>query len=251
MIPLFKTHYSINRSILTAEEAGTSSINGPKSIIDIAIENKLDRIFLCEDSMSGFIQQYSCLTKAKIKMIFGLRLTILDNMDDKTPESLHKESKIIVVAKNNEGYKKLIKLSSSASCRGFYYEGRLDWKELHQLWSGDLSLCVPFYDSFLFKNALTFSSCKPYFGNIKPIFFKESHGLPFDRLISDKIDNFTKGQYETLNTHSIYYEKDQDFAAFMSFKCIGGRTTLSKPNLEQMCSNEFSFESYLRKAQNA
>jgi len=36
----------------------------------------------------------------------------------------------------------------------------------------------------------------------------------------------------------------EDFKAYLTFRCINNRTTLNKPNLEHMCSTEFSFESW-------
>jgi len=45
---------------------------------------------------------------------------------------------------------------------GFYYEGRIDWKTLKKHWNEDnLTLCVPFYDSYIFNNLLTGKVCYP------------------------------------------------------------------------------------------
>ena len=45
VLPVFKSHYSIGRSILTLEEAGTSVEGGPDSIIDICLEGNLKKFF--------------------------------------------------------------------------------------------------------------------------------------------------------------------------------------------------------------
>ena len=42
ILPLFKSHYSIGKSILTLDKAGSSSKEGSSSIVDIVKENKLD-----------------------------------------------------------------------------------------------------------------------------------------------------------------------------------------------------------------
>ena len=111
-LPLFKSHYSIGRSILTLEEAETSKDNGPKSIIDICLENDIKELFLVEDSMSGFLQAYENCGKSKIKLIFGVRMTFCNDTEIKTTESISEESKYIIFAKNTEGYRKLIKIYS-------------------------------------------------------------------------------------------------------------------------------------------
>ena len=59
VVPLFKSHYSLGRSILTLEKVGETPDNYPDSILDIAKENELKKIFLVDVNMSGFLQGYS------------------------------------------------------------------------------------------------------------------------------------------------------------------------------------------------
>jgi DNA polymerase III alpha subunit len=50
-----------------------------------------------------------------------------------------------------------------------------------------------------------------------------------------------------VKAQSIYYENKEDFLAYLTFRCISERTTLSKPNLEHCSSNEFCAESFKEK----
>ena len=102
-VPFFKSHYSIGKSILTLEEAGSSTKGGPQSIIDLCKENKLEDLFLVDDSMSGFLQGYLNCEKAGINFRFGLRISVCEDLDEKNEEQRKKTSKIIVFAKNKEG----------------------------------------------------------------------------------------------------------------------------------------------------
>ena len=161
-LPLFKSHYSVGRSILTLDKKEDGMDGGPDSIIDICQENSLSQLYLVEDNMSGFLQAFINCEEANIQLIFGLRLTVTDDCLDKTPESLSRGCKYIIFAKNKSGYKSLIKIFSDASKDGFYYYPRTDFKSLEKYWSDDnLMLCVPFYDSFIFKKSLEYSSCVP------------------------------------------------------------------------------------------
>lgn len=244
-LPLFKSHYSIGRSILTLEEAETSKENGPKSIIDICLENGIKELFLAEDSMSGFLQAYENCDKSKIKLIFGVRMTFCNDTEIKTTESISEESKYIIFAKNTEGYRRLIKIYSEAATDGFYYIPRYDFEKLKKHWSNeDLMLCVPFYDSFLFKNLLGGNECVTDFSFCEPTFFLEENNLPFDPLIRKYVDQFCESGHESIETQTIYYEKKQDFKDYLTFRCLSKRTTLEKPNLDHMCSNEFCVESW-------
>lgn len=245
IIPLFKSHYSVGKSILTLEKAAEITDSSPVSIFSIAKKHDLKEITLVEDSISGFIQAYSYAKDMGIKLIFGLRVTITEDINDKSEASLKKESKIIIFPKNNLGYKKLIKLSTIASSTGFYYVPRLDYATLKESFDDNLMIAIPFYDSFLFNNSLYGHLCVPDFSFFKPVFFIEENSLPFDNIILDKVNSYAKDKYEIINTQSVFYYEREDFLAYLTFRCINNRTTLNKPNLEHMSSDTFCFESYL------
>jgi DNA polymerase-3 subunit alpha len=244
IIPLFKSHFSIGRSILTLEDEEKEE-NQPDSIIDIAKDNSLKEITLVEDNMTSFLQAYTNTKKYNIKLNYGLRISVNDDMNERSEESRQKTSKIIIFFKNEDGYRDLIKIFSIAAKDGFYYEPRIDFKNLKSIWNDkNLLLCIPFYDSFIFNNTLKGTVCVPDLEFTKPILFIENNGLPFDFIIKSKILAFAKAnKLEILNTKSIYYKDNKDFKAYLTFRCINNRSTLNKPELSHMTSNHFSFES--------
>ena len=250
---LFKTHYSLGKSILTCDKAKDSIEEYPLSVFTIAKHHKLDSITVVDDSISGLLELSQNAAKEKIKLIFGLRLTVTDDVTIKNDDSNMKHSKCVIFCKNSEGYKDLIKISSFASTDGFYYESRIDWPNLKRLWSANLILSVPFYDSFLHLNTLEGKSHVPDFSFTKPVFMIEDNEIPFDYLIKNKVLNFCeKNGFEALNAQSIYYYKYEDFKAFCSFKCITSRgfskkSTCESPNLSHFCSDTFCFENTLEK----
>jgi DNA polymerase-3 subunit alpha len=246
-LPIFKSQYSLGKSILTLNKQGESSKVGPDSIIDICADNDIKELYLVDDNMSGFLQAYSNCEEAKIKLIFGLKILIGTDKSDKTEDSLKKFSKFIVFARNKEGYKKLIKIYSDASVNGFYYTPRSDFKFLKSVWSeDDLSLCVPFYDSFIFKNVIENYTCVPELDFTEPTFFIENNNLPFDNVIKSKVIEYTENKKQLIKSKSIYYKNKKDFMSYLTFRCINNRSSLQKPNLEHMCSNEFCFEEWAK-----
>ncbi len=254
--PLFKSHYSIGRSILTLEKE-SSGDGGSDSIIDICNQNHIKSFFLIDDSMSGFLQGYINAQEHDLKMIFGLRLSICPDMDQKESETLDKTSKYVIICKNTNGYKRLIKISSEAATRGSFYNPNLrsyvpraDFKLISSLWDDeDLQLAVPFYDSFLHENYLQDKWCPEPPTEFKLDFFIENNNLPFDYLILNRVKEYisTRKHCNMVNTQSIYYKDKKDFKSYITFRAIDKRTTLGKPNLEHMCSDEFSFESWHEK----
>ena len=247
-IPLFKSHYSLGKSILTLAKAGSSEADEPSSIIDIAKKLSLENLYLVDDSISGFLEAYKSCEDAKINLRFGLRLTVCDDIDNKTAESRDKEHKVIVFIRNSEGYKDLIKISTVASTNGFYYYPRIDCKILKNLWNeNNLSLGIPFYDSYVFKNNLSYSICVPDFSFCNPVYFVEDNNLPFDGILKSKVEEIVSDKMLAVKSQSIYYENKEDFLAYLTFRCISERTTLNKPNLEHCSSNEFCAESFKEK----
>ena len=242
-LPCLSSAYSLGRSILTLEEPGKTNKGEPDSIFDICKEFGINDLYLVENSISGFLEAQKNAEKAQINLRFGLKLNFCNDINVKDDESTKSEHKVIVFALNSQGYYDLIKISTKAATDGFYYHARMDFANLKTLWTKNLGLAIPFYDSFLFKNTLTFSSIVPDFP-CEPIFFIENHDLPFDKLVLDAVINYTKDKYKCFRTHSIYYKLDEDFEAYNTFRCISERTTLAEPNFEHFSVNNFSAESW-------
>ena len=252
--PFFKSQYSIGRSVLSLEKPSEKpeifakdGVSNPDSIFSILQRENMDEFFLIEDSMSGFLKACLNAKELKKKLRFGLRLTILDNVNDKTPESLKKESKVVIFAKNILGYKELIKLWSRAAQDGFYYIPRADCNILAGLNLDTLKLVVPFYDSFIHKNNFELGQCLPDFlSKFKEVNFSiEDNDTPIDDTLKSMVKDFTRDNgFKTINTKSIYYTKRADFLAYLTFRAIHNRSLLSKPELDGLCSEEFCFESW-------
>jgi len=240
VLPLFKSHFSIGKSILTLENEETTSEDNPDSIIAIAKENNLSEIFLAEDSMSGFLQAASNCKLHKIKLNFGIRLTVCTNTHDKTTESLSSNCKFLIFCKNYAGYKALIKIYSFAAKEGFYYEPRIDYVNLKKMWSDNLILGVPFYDSYIYNNLFYSEGIIPDIFT-KAFYFQEDNDHPLDKHITKAV---LKTGEEIIKSKSIYYKNKSDFPAYLSFRAINERSSLAEPRLDHMCSDEFCFESW-------
>jgi hypothetical protein len=116
------------------------------------------------------------------------------------------------------------------------------------LWNeNNLSLGIPFYDSYVFKNNLSYSICVPDFSFCNPVYFVEDNNLPFDGILKSKVEEIVSDKMLAVKSQSIYYENKEDFLAYLTFRCISERTTLNKPNLEHCSSNEFCAESFKEK----
>ena len=239
MIPLFKSHYSIGKSILTLKNPEKAEEGGPDSIFSIAQEHELKQVCLVEDSLVGFLEAKKTCEEVGINLYFGLRIEIENG-------SLYK---VIIFAKNSEGVKDLNSIYSNKFCS----EDKFSIDSLKLLWTDNLLLVIPFYDSFIFNNTLSFTGCMPVFNFTNPSFFIENNGLPFDHIVRKKVTDYCESNsYETLEAKSIYYKNKSDFDAWLTYKIatnrrFGKNQSLYCPNFDHLGSDEFCFESYLNK----
>ena len=249
MLPIFRSHYSIGSSILTLDPPEEEiKDNAPVSIFSIAKKHDIKDIFLCEKSMSGFVEAYKNSEKYEFNLHYGVELMCCRDITDKSEESFKSEHKIQVWLKSTESYSQFCKLITFANTDGFYYIPRIDEKNLEQLLDSNINVTVPFYDCFVSKNLLTFGECQFNYEKFNPTFFLENNGLPFDHIIAKGIQPFIH-KFETIKAKTILYYKKQQIAAFLALKCKCNRSTFDKPNFDHFSSDEFSFESYLESIQ--
>jgi len=96
-------------------------------------------------SMYGVIDFYKACKKEGIKPILGCEIyTAARTYLDKDPGLDSDQGHLILLAKNNTGYKNLMKLVSIAYIKGFYYKPRIDFNLLEEYHEGliCLSACI-------------------------------------------------------------------------------------------------------------
>lgn len=95
-------------------------------------------------TMYGAIEFYKACKKAEIKPIIGCEMYLAQNgrLDKSTTN--RRNQHLILLAKNNQGYKNLMKLTSIAHIEGYYYKPRIDWETLTKYKDGLIcsSACI-------------------------------------------------------------------------------------------------------------
>jgi DNA polymerase III alpha subunit len=246
MLPLFKSHYSIGKSILKIDKK-SYSVSDSNNIFYLLNSNNIKKLVLVEDSMTGFLEAFNNSIFFNVDLIFGLRLNLCQ---DSSIDSTKHQTKIIIFSKNEKGCSDLSFLFSEYNCS---LNESLDLKSLSELWTENLMLAIPFYDSFLYYNYFYFNSVVLDLSRYNPCFFIENNGLPFDLPLKELVLNFCKkNNHNTVPSKSIYYSSKEDFKAYQTYKCICNRSfstqslTLENPKLDHCSSDDFSFESYLK-----
>ena len=228
MIPLFKSQYSIGKSILTTEK-----------ILDIAKINSLQRVVMVEDSFYGFRIFNQVFQEEGIPLVFGLRINVVQNEGDIN----EKPSKLVLFAKNNQGIQDLKRLYSDASLSD---KNSLVLSDYSDKDFENLKVCVPFYDSYIFNNLFFFGLSHIEISHLNPTYFIEDNNHPFDFQIRSVIKELN---VKTQMVKTILHHNKDDFEALQMYKAAcsrsGGKSpTFQNPNLNHFCSDEFCWESY-------
>ena len=128
-----------------------SLLDGANRIKDLPLRAKelgMDSIALTDHGvMYGAIEFYKACKKEGIKPIIGCEVYITKQdrkRTDKVPGIDNKYNHLILLAKNNQGYKNLSKLVSIGFLDGYYYKPRIDYEVLEKYHEGliCLSACL-------------------------------------------------------------------------------------------------------------
>ncbi|HBP51197.1 MAG: polymerase III, alpha subunit protein [Candidatus Shapirobacteria bacterium GW2011_GWE1_38_10] len=91
-------------------------------------------------NMYGAIEFYKACQKADIKPIIGCEIyTCIGHRSEKTSQN-RKNNHLILLVKDTQGYKNLMKLVSIGHQEGFYYKPRIDWESLEKYHEGLICL---------------------------------------------------------------------------------------------------------------
>ena len=118
-----------------------SLLDGANRIKDLPVRAKelgMDAIAITDHGvMFGAIDFYKACKENAIKPIIGCEVYVAPRkMSDKDPMLDNKYNHLILLAKDNNGYKNLIKLVSLGFTDGFYYKPRIDKEALEKYHEG-------------------------------------------------------------------------------------------------------------------
>jgi len=95
------------------------------------------------NNLYGAIEFYKACNDAEIKPIIGAEMHVAPRSRNDKQAGIDKaHDRIVLLAKNEQGYKNLIRLVTDANLEGFYYTPRVD-TELMKKYQGDLIAIIP------------------------------------------------------------------------------------------------------------
>jgi len=107
-------------------------------LIACAKEDGADALAITDHGvMYGVVEFYQKCKKASLKPIIGVEAYLSPGSRfDKNSKSDEKNYHLLLLAKNESGYKNIIKIVTIAHLEGFYYKPRVDWEILEKYHDG-------------------------------------------------------------------------------------------------------------------
>ena len=111
-------------------------------LLDCAKELGMSSVALTDHGvMYGAIEFYKKAKIKGIKPIIGCEVYVaFEKLTDKRPNIDSKRNHLILLARNEQGYKNLVKLVTIANLEGYYYKPRMDKEILRKYSKGIIAL---------------------------------------------------------------------------------------------------------------
>ncbi|MDO8493548.1 MAG: DNA polymerase III subunit alpha [bacterium] len=203
-------------------------------------------------NMYGAIEFYKECKKQGIKPIIGVEAYIANRSRfDKQPGVDNERYHMILLAKNNNGYKNLIKLVTAANLEGYYYKPRMD-KELLRKYGSDiiaLSGCLGGEFSKAIWNR-DFDKAEAVALEYQEIFGKENYFIEIQSHSKlERFDEITEGQISVARklgiplvaTQDSHYLNHDDNKAHDTLVAIQTNTDLTDADRLTNAVDDFSF----------
>ena len=225
-----------------------------KNLISRAKELNMSSVAITDHGcMFGVIDFYKEAKKQGIKPIIGCEVyTAPRSLRDKDPNYDKRQGHLILLAKNMDGYKNLIKMVSTSYVEGFYYKPRVDIDELKKYSDGiiALSACLAgdisqaLMDRNYEKAKNIALQYRDIFGEGNFYLEIQDHGLPEQKEVNAALVKLSKEiNIPLVATNDIHYVNKEDSKIHDVLMCIQMGKTVNDPNRMRFGSDEFYLKS--------
>jgi len=203
-------------------------------------------------AMYGAIEFYKACTQAGIKPIIGCELYV-------SPRSIQERSRqnqsyyhLLVLAKDEVGYRNLLKLTTIAHLEGFYYKPRVDKQILRQHAQGLIatSSCLSgeipdaLFKGDMEKARQLLEEYLDIFGRDNFYIELQDHGLPQQRQVNEGLLELARRyRLPLIATNDAHYLNRDDAETHDVLLCVQTGKTINDPNRMKFDTQEFYVKS--------
>ena len=214
-----------------------------KKMLDLAVKLEQPALALTDyGNLFGAIEFYSQAMSRGIKPILGCELNLCANHKERVSEGPRRPDfpHIVLLARNNTGWKNLVKLVSIASLDGYYYEPRIDKTLLREYSQGLIALSSGWHGEV--ERALhvgDVEAAKALALEYKGIFEEDSFFFELQRLNikgQEDVNQALIRLAHELDIHLVasndtHFLKEGDKQAFKVLTALGDNATLDRDDL--------------------
>ncbi len=218
-------------------------------VLDAARDAEMPAVALTDHgNMFGAVEFYNQARARDIKPILGIEAYVAQGDRRERDRTRPSNNHLVLLARNLQGYRNLIKLTSSAYLEGFYYKPRIDHDLLREHSEGiiGLSAClkgemneqiVGGKEEEARKTARTYLDI---LGEGNFYLELQDHGIEEQRLCNEALRRIARQDgIPLVATNDCHYLKKSDSFAHDVLLCIGTQRMLDDPNRMKYSSDEF------------
>lgn len=226
-----------------------------KELVERAKHFKMPAVTMTDHgNLFGAVEFYKQVTKAGIKPIIGCEVYVApgSRLDRGGSENEETSFHLILLARDNAGYKNLVTLVTKAYLEGFYYKPRVDMDLIEQYSGGliALSACLKGEIAYCLQRGLNDRAMeralqyKHIFGPENFYLEVQANGLPEQAAVNKQLIELGRELHIGLvATNDCHYLKKEDAKAHEVLLCIQTGKTLKDANRMRFSSNEFYLKS--------
>lgn len=220
-------------------------------LVDITKERGWKAVAITDHgNMFGALKFYEKCVENDIKPIIGCEFYISNDLYKK--EGKEDIGHLILIAKNNTGYKNLLKLNSVAFVDGMYYKPRIDYKLLKENSEGliCLSACIAGHiPQLIIKRQ--FEEAEKLILWHKEVFGEDyyleiqNHGIPEEREVLLFLAEMSKKHnIKLVATNDVHYLYREDAELQDVLMCVQMRKIVSDTNRMKFSSDDYYYKTY-------
>lgn len=221
-------------------------------LVDMVAERGWPAVAMTDHgNMYGALKFYKkCLSKG-VKPILGTEFYLCEDRFDKVSKS--KYYHLILLAKNNQGYKNLIKLNSTAYIDGFYYKPRIDYNCLREHSEGliCLSACLAGHIPQLLIQD-NYEEAKKVALMMRDMFEEgdfylelQNHGIPEQQIVNKGLARISRETgIPLVATNDVHYLNKEDWETQDVLLCVQTGKQMEDQNRMRMPEHEFYLKTY-------
>ncbi len=202
--------------------------------------------------MFGAIEFYKACKEAGIKPIIGCEIYVAPDRFDKSANTKTQMNHLVLLAKNNEGYRNLMHIVSAAWLEGYYYKPRADKELLRRYRGGLIALggCLKGETSQALMNGQT-ARAKEAAEEYRDIFDNgdfylelQDHRIPEQKAVNKALLKLaSESNIPLVVTNDVHYVRKADAGAQDALMCVQMATSLDDPNRLKLSTQEFYLKS--------